>query len=193
MPELVGCIKFWMLGTLCWACWYGSGEACGVAYDCWGYADGFIESAGGTLFGDDEAAAGCEDCTGAPDSPALDGRLAVEEKAVPVLECVGVMGVVVCVVSLMGDEGESRSREPESFVRFFLRKPRVGIKAAEGAAECAAATPLGAAAVALSGCAEMRAECCCGGDQRRDWERYGRSLGAIAAAGAGAEGIGGSR
>ncbi len=38
--------------------------------------------------------------------------------------------VVVVVPSLVGDVGESRSFEPdESFVRFFLRKPRVGIEA----------------------------------------------------------------
>lgn len=43
------------------------------------------------------------------------------------LEVVGVMGDDV---SLIGEVGESRSREPvESFVRFFLRKPRVGIRA----------------------------------------------------------------
>ena len=43
------------------------------------------------------------------------------------LEVVGVMGDEV---SLIGEVGESRSREPvESFVRFFLRKPRVGIRA----------------------------------------------------------------
>ena len=49
-------------------------------------------------------------------------------------EVVGVMGEPE---SLVGDVGESRSREPdESLVRFFLRKPRVGIggrRAGEGA------------------------------------------------------------
>ena len=40
-------------------------------------------------------------------------------------DVVGVMGELL---SLMGEVGESRSLEPfESFVRFFLRKPRVGI------------------------------------------------------------------
>lgn len=39
-----------------------------------------------------------------------------------------VVGVIGEPESLMGDVGESRSLEPvESFVRFFLRKPRVGI------------------------------------------------------------------
>lgn len=38
------------------------------------------------------------------------------------------VGVTGECVSFVGEAGESRSREPlESFVRFFLRKPRVGI------------------------------------------------------------------
>ena len=47
-----------------------------------------------------------------------------------------VVGVTGDAVSLMGEVGESRSREPaESFVRFFLRNPRVGIDAV-GGKEC---------------------------------------------------------
>jgi hypothetical protein len=48
---------------------------------------------------------------------------------------VGLVLVLVAVLesefATVGDDGESRSFEPvESFVRFFLRNPRVGIKAA---------------------------------------------------------------
>lgn len=50
-----------------------------------------------------------------------------KEPEVRFLEVVGVMGEPDDV-SLMGDVGESRSLEPpESFVRFFLRNPRVGM------------------------------------------------------------------
>lgn len=46
------------------------------------------------------------------------------------LEAVGEKGEAA---GLMGEVGESKSLEPvESFVRFFLRKPRVGIEATGG-------------------------------------------------------------
>lgn len=67
-------------------------------------------------------------CDAACDSAFVDALLAFLKEPEAVLECVGVMGDDV---SLMGEVGESRSLEPlESFVRFFLRNPRVGIKAA---------------------------------------------------------------
>jgi hypothetical protein len=73
------------------------------------------------------------DCEGWEESWAADDLLPwllKGEEPEVVLEAVGVMGEDV---SLMGDVGESRSREPvESFVRFFLRNPRVGIRAAVG-------------------------------------------------------------
>jgi hypothetical protein len=69
----------------------------------------------------------CVDCeVAAVDSCVADDLLPRND--VEVFEAVGVMGDEV---SLTGEVGESRSRDPvESFVRFFFRNPRVGIDAA---------------------------------------------------------------
>src|SRR5690242_4140402 len=147
---LVGWIRFGRLATL-WA--GGWGLECGLAT---GEA-GFIESVGvcggaegaGGGGGDGDGGwccgccwccwccdCGCECCCEAAWPRALSlVRVLVrwKEPEARLLEVVGVMGAPDDV-SLMGDVGESRSLEPpESFVRFFLRKPRVGMLRAAGA------------------------------------------------------------
>lgn len=83
--------------------------------------------------------------------------------------------------SLMGEVGESRSREPvEPFVRFFLRKPRVGIRAAVEECCHALARLLRAAGAGGGSGAE------CAGNNG-GYERRGVGIGAAAA---GARGIG---
>jgi hypothetical protein len=76
------------------------------------------------------------------------------------LEVVGVTGDVV---SLMGEVGESKSLEEpvESFVRFFLRNPRVGIEAVMEECCPALAWPGGwcGGPLGLGGCCESVLEC----------------------------------
>jgi len=80
-------------------------------------------------------------------------------------------------LSLTGEVGESRSREPvESFVRFFLRNPRVGIRAA--VEECGRALAWPGERVAR----------CVGGYGRRGQGIGREAVGAQGMGGEGAEG-----